>query len=381
MSGEPSFFVPEPRLEAVQNRTPFALFRCDKMGVGRRFFDTVVVKGTFVLAPGPLRLADEQDPIALADEPWDESAPERSSLRVAGDVVLTKPSTDVLVTGTARAPSKASEWDVRVAVARGGSRSVDRRFRVTGPRSWVRRDGEWTLTDAEPTDAVPVRYELAYGGAYVDEAQHTPEDDLSSPWVVHRPNPSGTGFVDERSLPDDAEVRAPQWLDPKQWVDPAQGLDPDAGLAAPNAELALAGFGPIARPWASRIGFAGTYDAAWLSRTRQEIERGLPPDYAADFDPRFFQCAHPDLITKEHLRGDEEIALEGLTPGALTLRLPACRVLAHMLDGRNQAHEERMPLDTVHVDLDRERVHLTWRLTLDQARDVRAAIVLATEDA
>lgn len=355
-----AFFVPEPRLEEVHNRTPFAEFQCDKMGVGRRFFDTVVVKGTFLLAPGSLTLAPEQEGPALNDEVWDAQVAERSSLRRAGDVVLFKPRTDVLVTGTARVDAPRAEWDVRVAVTRGDRALVDRRFHVTGPRRWVRRDGEWSLAAPEPVSEVPLRYELAYGGAYPD-----PED-ASAPWTVYRANPSGTGFVDPRGS-DDVDIAAPQWLEP--------GME----LTTPERELPLAGFGPVARPWESRLGFAGTYDEAWKRRAREETARGIPPDYAADFDPRFFQCAHPDLIA-EPLRGDEVITLEGLTPGSpLRMRLPSQRVVAHLLDGQGAAEIEAMRLDTVHVDLDAARVFVCWRLTLDQARDVRAAVVVSEE--
>lgn len=360
--------VPVPRLEELHNRTPLVLFQCDKMGVGRRFFDTVVAKGTFTLAPGRLELAEEQEEVALADEPWDGAAPERSSLRHAGEALLFKPSTDVLVTGAVRAGAPRPVWDVGVTVRRAGATVLDRKFQVTGPRAWRRRDGQWTLTDPEPTSAVPIRYELAYGGAYPDLA--VPPDGGVPRWVVHRPNPSGTGFVDEGALPPDAEVRAPQWQDPAH------------PLTTPNQEVPLAGLGPVARPWTSRLRWAGTYDDAWLRRTREEVARGLPADYAADFDPRFFQCAHPDLVAAEYMHGDEEVALAGMVPGAepLVVRLPCRRVEARVLDGRGEIHRERMPLDTVHIDLDRSVVHLCWRLTLDQARDVRAALVFATEE-
>src|SRR5687767_549261 len=39
--------VPEPHLGRVENLTSFELFHGLKMGVGRRYFDVVVVKGTY----------------------------------------------------------------------------------------------------------------------------------------------------------------------------------------------------------------------------------------------------------------------------------------------------------------------------------------------
>lgn len=363
--------IPEPRLEHLHNLTPLEYFQCDKMAAGRRFHDTVVLKGTFTLAPGRLELAAEQAPVALADEPWDGAPPEVSSLRTAGDAVLVKPSTDVIVVGTVRSPTgrPMPGWEVAVTVRRGGATVLDHRVQVTGPRAWRHR-GEhgWQLTDPEPVAEVPIRYELAYGGAYPDNT--SPADGPEPRWIVHPPNPSGTGFVDERTLTPDMEIRAPQWQHPAH---------PVTALAK---EVPVAGLGPIARPWSSRLRYAGTYDGAWEQKAREDILSGLPADYPADFDPRFFQCAHPDLITPEYLHGDEEIVLTGMVPGAepLVIQLPCRRVEARMQDGAGALHVARLPLDTVVIDLDRRVVHLCWRLSLDQAKDVRAAVIFATEE-
>ncbi|EYF08041.1 DUF2169 domain-containing protein [Chondromyces apiculatus] len=122
----------------MQNETPFALFQCDKMGVGRRFHGTVVVKGTFALAQGKLGLAAKQRDIALADEPWDPAAAERSSLKHAGEALLVKPSTDVIVTGTVQAPggTPRKTWDAAVEVRRRGETKLAYRAQVLGPRCW-----------------------------------------------------------------------------------------------------------------------------------------------------------------------------------------------------------------------------------------------------
>src|SRR5262249_13916557 len=152
--------------------------------------------------------------------------------------------------------------------------------------------------------------------------------------------PSGTGFFDERALSASVDYRAPQWQ------------PHDHQVTDINSEVPLTGLGPVARPWASRLRYAGTYDDAWERATRADVARGLPADYAADFDPRFFQCAHPSLIAPSYLEGDEEITLGGVMPGApsFTMRLPGRRVTAHLLDGSGAWHEERMLLDTVHID-------------------------------
>ena len=186
--------IPEPRLRRVENRTQFDWFACDKMGVGRKFFDTLVVKGTFALAPGKLQPAKEQSPVALADQYWDTAPPERSSLRYAGEALLTKPSTDVLVTGTARAPGgePLAAWDVGVVVRRRGEAVIDHRARVTGPRCWRHTDAKgWALTEPVPALEVPIRYELAYGGGYAAD----PGRRRASPSArgsCTRPTPAGS---------------------------------------------------------------------------------------------------------------------------------------------------------------------------------------------
>jgi hypothetical protein len=366
--------IPDPCLKTVTNFTPFKVFNCQKMGVGRKFFDTVVLKGTYALAPGKLAWAKEQAGITFADEPWDPANAERSSLKRAGDVVLTKPSTDVIVTGSARAPGgePRQEWDAAVEVRQGGQTKLRYTAQAIGRRFWRHTAAKgWTLTDPEPTLEVPIRYELAYGGAYKARPEGgAPERGEAQPsWVVYRPNPSGTGFFDESAMDTAAEYPAPQW---QPRADPVTDW---------NREVPLTGFGPVARPWTSRLKYAGTYDEAWLRKTRDEVKQGIPSDYAADFDPRFFQCAHPELIAPKYLRGDEEIILTGLMAGRepFTFQLPAAGVVAAIFDGKNNGVAEVVKLDTVHLDLDAETVSLCWRLTLDHAWDIREASFVAGE--
>ena len=364
--------IPEPRLHTMRNVTPFSAFQCDKMAPGRKFYDIMVVKGTFTLAPGKLELAKEQREVALADDHWELDAPVRASLKQPGDALLLKPSTDVIITGTARPPGKEPRcaWDAAIVVRGRGETVLEYRAQVLGPRRWRHRgEGGWALTDPEPTGEVPIRYELAYGGAY--PAAAPPEGEPEPPWVVHAPNPSGTGFFDEGAMDPGVEYRAPQW---QPHAHPVTDM---------NREVPLTGFGPIARPWSSRLRFAGTYDEAWERATRIDVENGLPADYAADFDPRLFQCAHPDLIARSYLKGDEEITLTGVVPGEdpFTMRLPDKRVEARLFDGKGGSHGGRMLLDTVHIDVDEGVVYVCWRITLDQGRDIRTALIFSTEGA
>jgi hypothetical protein len=349
--------VPDPRLDYVENNTPLQFLQCDKMGVGRRFFDVVVVKGSYSITDGQLTLASQQAPIALADNYWDVADPERSSLKQAGDVVLGKPLTDVLVTGTARPPGgqALSHWQASAAVRRNGAALLSYAARVTGPRFWRHSAWGWVLSEPEPTTGVPIRYELAYGGAYTDPA--------TADWRIHEPNPSGLGYIDARTVAERYDYPAPQW----------EALDsPITGI---NREAALAGFAPIARPWASRLGYAGTYDEAWERQMKADVAAGLTADYPADFDPRFFQCAHPCLIAPCYLAAGDALELAGFfeAADAVSVTLPAGTVVADLHNGAGDVFQHALVLDTVHVDVDSALVHLTWRLTLDQAHDIRGA--------
>ena len=63
--------------------------------------------------------------------------------------------------------------------------------------------------------------------------------------------------------------------------------------------------------------------------------------------------------------------------GPYALELPGVRVTAGLIDGKRGRSLKGLPLDTVHLDLDAATVSLCWRLTLDQALDIRAAFFIA----
>jgi hypothetical protein len=354
--------VPDPCLEQVVNDTPYRHFDCDKMGPGRRFFDTVAVKGTFSFSTGTVELAEEQSPIALADEYWDPEEADRSSVRQVGDLLLYKPGCDILLTGTARSPGyqPAYEWQASVLVHRAGTPIVQARAAVFAPRYFRYHDRGWMLESGDAARDVPIRYELAYGGAQLRPMAHAAPE-----WQVYPRNPSGTGYFDWEALDERLDYAAPQWE--------AVGHP----FSMRDRDIPLAGFGPVARSWEPRVDLAGTYDEAWESQMLRDVEAGLPADYPADFDPRFFHYAHPDLVTPTHLIGDEELVLDGLVglQNAFAIRLPGIRLDARLRNGQGDEREQALALDTVHLDLDRALMHLTWRLTLDQQLDIRAATI------
>ncbi len=300
---------------AIENQTSFSAERAFLRDVDGAEVWIVVVRGTYDVRPdGRLELADEQVPVAMAPEFLGD--PSSSGLRWDSDLVLIKPTTDVVVLGQAYAPplEKVIELDVSLEVG-----SLRKSLRVVGDRRWVRQGDDLVLTDPEPFASMPLVWERAYGGT--DE----------------RRNPIGTGFAQER---EDLEDRlAPNIL-------PAEG-----------DESTPAGLGPIPRHWEPRLTYAGTYDDNW-QQTRMPV---LPED----FDVRFFQCAPADQQPEEPLRGGERVALRNLTMGGeLSFELPLVR-LGFQTTFFDEVVEHRATLHTVIIEPDLPRLQMVWQARLD----------------
>lgn len=310
----------------LKNSSPFApaiaLFP-DEQGIDTLY---LVVKGTFTLGEA-LSLAEQQVPPVPADEYWGE--PGASSLKYASDMHLRKPATDVVLVGRALAPDGKAAEQVDVGIAVGERRKL---ARVFGDRSW-RKDGA-SFTPPEPFESLPLVYERAFGGTH----EADPEQGLV---LAEERNPVGLGFRGRRG-DEEAEGRAlPN-------IEDAQNLIERWGDApAPQ------GFGFVAPAWLPRRNHAGTYDEAW--------QAGRAPYLPEDFDSRFFNAAHPDLICDGFLKGGEPIQVVGASPrGRLKFRLPICDF---DVKAKVAGRVETPPLDleTVLIEPDEERLCLIWR--------------------
>jgi hypothetical protein len=277
-------------------------------------------QGTFQVRPdGGLGLAERQEPVLLA--PVYTGEPGRSSLRYDADLVLTKPTTDVLLHGHAYAPGGRPAPEVEVSLRVGPVRKT---LRVLGDRLWEPRLLGPKLADPEPFVRMPLVYERGYGGRHGEPPAWEPR------------NPVGRGFA-----PKKADLE---------------------GHPAPNLEYAgggpsrPAGCGPLAPGWSPRRERAGTYDAAW-----HEKRRPLVPE---DFDDRFFQAAPDDQQAPRYLTGGEEVELVNLTPdGRLRFRLPRVSLGCTTRFGRQHEHH-RPNLHTVILEPDLLRVQLVWHSAL-----------------
>lgn len=309
----------------LHNNTPFDVASAQPMtGASGGEVLVVLVKATFGWDQrGVLALAEEQVPLTFADEYSGKAG--ASTLLYASDLVPQKLGADIALLGHAYAyGDNISSTEVMLQV--GATRQV---VKVFGDRTWQQDVSGVVPGDPARFDRVPLSYQLAFGGTAPDSEEVDPR------------NPIGVGFC-----PGPARHLVGQ---------PVPNLeDPAALLGSPRAAPFPAGFGFIPPHWESRRQWAGTYDQAW-----EETRRPLLPE---DFHARFWNAAHPNLISPEPLQGGEDVHLVGLHPRipSLRIKLPRATLSARLLTGRKEVD---LPLacDTLVLEPDRDQLTLVWR--------------------
>jgi hypothetical protein len=267
--------------------------------------------------------------VRLVDEPWEPDQPETSSTKLPSDVCARKPSTDVLIVGSAVAPGGKRVRSVDV-YARVGP--IEKALRVHGTRVFYQGAKGLALSPGEPFDVVPLRWELAFGGSDFSDPKHPLEEPR---------NPVGRGIAHQ--VRDLLNKPGPQIEDPR---------DPIGGGGRP----APAGTAALGRHWEPRRRYVGTHDEKWM-RDRMP----LPP---LDFDERFNQVAPADQIAPAYLRGGELVQVSNMNMlGAIQFELPHLTFfVGASVDGK--LTEYRAALDTVIVLPTDRQVELTWRAAI-----------------
>jgi uncharacterized protein YjbI with pentapeptide repeats len=287
---------------------------------------TVVAKATFELRHRePARLIE---PYALFEDLHYEEN-EGRSLRVASDHAPRKANVDVLVTGAVYSPvgERVQRRTVRFAIVAGHTRLIDKQILAIG---WRERDESGAVGTAAPFAYLPLRYELAYGGA------------------TSRSNPIGVGA--------DA-------------VDPRQ-----PSLVHPDNPQLVAGLGPVPPSWWWRTRALGGAEPPVFGQ-------GVPT-LPASLDFAYFNAAPPDQQIPR-LLGDETVLMTGLHPTMSEVSLPLPGRRAHaVLDLQGVRRDVPLVLDTLWIDGDTNRCTLTWRgaMRVDGAgvEALAAARVIAT---
>lgn len=316
----------------IRNQTKFKAFAFLSPDKDFKERVTVVVKGTFDISPNqPATISTDQWAIAFEDQYLGE--PAKSSMTYESDLTPFKPATDVVLVGSAysRRGHLARELDVRMEVG-----TVKKILRVFGDRRWSfgSLNSQPKITRPEPFSRMPITYERAFGGPDPAAAREN-----QPPW--EKRNPIGTGFFFRCERETTDGCRLPNIEDPTQLI--------HSWKDKPSPQ----GFGFIGKDWAPRIQHVGTYDDHW-----RETRCPLLP---VDFDERFFQAAHPDLLVPGYLRGNELVRLMNLSPdGEYCFSLPDARVIVSTrILFRDIVNKAR--LDTVSFFPDQGKMVLLWR--------------------
>lgn len=317
---------------ALRTATAATVEVVPQIGMDGRSLAVVIIKRAFQVTPrnqvAPLASAT----VRYADELVSDEPP--SSIRFPSDVCIRKPSTDVVMVGSA-VPSgggTAKELDVFLRVG-----PVSRTLRVTGPRVWYRGGSALALTAPQPFESVPLTWEHAYGGF--------DDSDPSRPPLEEPRNPVGRGVArDPATL---VHKPGPQIEDPRDPVSFGKRTVP-------------VGVAPVGRHWEPRRSYTGTMDEAWMEERM--------PLLPTDFDDRFNQVAPPELITPSYLTGGELVQVGNVSAdGPMQFTLPRLHffVGARTADG---LEEHRAPLDTVLIQGTARAFEMTWRAAIPLPR-------------
>lgn len=292
----------------------------------------VIAKGTFDL---PLdgreaALAAVQRPLLMADTFYGE--PGLSAPRQEMDFAPFKPFCDVLVMGKAYAPEgrPVSQLTAGIRVGR-----VSKAFTVYGPRQWQPGLIGAGAGVAQPFTEQDIGYAHAFGGS-------VPVADNPELRDSHPANPCGRGWY-PKSTGTAAIVGMP--MPNTEML--GQAVD------SPHGDFTPMALGPIGRHWPPRLGFAGTYDDAWLA--------DCFPFLPADFDNRYYQAAPPDQQT-EHLQGGEDVLLLCLTRQERAgFQVPRQQVPVTFFITGGGHETVQAVIDTLVIDTDAGKVEVTWR--------------------
>ncbi len=320
---------------------------------------SVIVKRTYLFFDdGTTERCAIARPLRRTDSYYDDGDPTWATVEHEAELTPYKPSTDVVVIGSACAPQATDVQQMRISVQVGGRLKT---LLVTGDRRCSFRSGESPVfTDPEPFKSMQVRYERAYGG----------RDDRSIPDIpfIYPRNDLGVGVV-LRNVREVVEGLAlPNIEDPDDLLTPERLFieDPQRWHLQPLPQ----GFGWRQRTWFPRCALLGSYPAFTPAGTvtREERMGLLPADYIAlakqsRFPPReahFGNGASYGMVFQQ-LNGGEVIRLEGWTrDGPRTFSLPedAPSIALDLGSG----HQDLAPqLHTVSIRPEDHEFDLIWR--------------------
>jgi hypothetical protein len=306
----------------IQNNTPFATDM--NLFPNEQAIDTlyVLVRATFNIGQ-QWTLADEQTPPIVADEYWTE--PGESSIKYGSDCHTGKPCSDIIMLGHAYAPNNKETPQLDVGLTVG---QVHKTVRVFGNRYW--QNGQ--ITAPEPFKTMAMVYEKAYGGEHMIDGKSV---------AAEQRNPVGRGFAGLRKSAEMNGVPLPNLEDPHHLISHV------------SQQPTPACFATSAPHWQPRSEYAGTYDDVWQTQRA--------PYLPEDFDKRFFNMAHPDLVYPGYLTGGEQVEISGMHPhGTLAFDLPHVK-LHTVVDIAGESMQPQFKLETLILEPNELKLSMVWR--------------------
>ncbi len=316
----------------LKNNTPFAsnfTVLYDKNGVDTLY---VMVSATFNIGR-KWTLVDEQISPRGEDEYWSDD-PHTSSVKYASDFHIGKPATDIVMLGHARAPQgkKISQLDVNLRVGQ-----VSKSVRVFGDRQWQRG----LMSSSQLFESMPLVYERAFGGTHQEEGEILSAEPR---------NLVGCGYLGKQKAQVLDGTSVPNLEDPRQLLQKAGDV------------VFPAGFGFISPNWQPRVSYAGTYDEEWQTKRA--------PFLPEDFDSRFLNMAHPDLIYPGYLIGGEAVQISGVHPmGNLQFTIPVIGLSARVITDKKDT-SLRFNMETALIEPDEMTLTLGWKSALSCDKSV-----------
>lgn len=231
----------------------------------------LIMKITFdINSAGQCVAADEQIPVIAAPATYDDlELPAVSPPCWDSDLYAFKPGTDVVVQGQAysySSPSKLVETQLQLEDAK-------RSIRVHGERHLEWHQGQPRFTEAAAFEAMPIRYDRAYGGfdATLDTApgelatqimaQRSPDERWDAATRQYYPrNPSGCGYLTQLTPASSEGLKIPNLEFPFDIITPQR-------LAIGSANDWMQAPLPACFDWT---------DASWFPRIAY---LGLTPEY------------------------------------------------------------------------------------------------------
>ncbi len=310
----------------LKNTTPFTadiIMLPNDLGVDCLY---TIAKASFEFKSG-LNLCSEQPSIVASDEYIGEGL--TATMTQASDYTPLKPSTDIVVVGSAFAPNARPCQSCMVQV-RVGVKSLT--LKITGDRVW----NKGFASQADTFLKMPIEYQRAFGGVVFDEA--------GSVRLFEQNNPAGCGLSKGLSAMELEGHSLPNIEDPARTVSTMGDDSLPVGL----------GFVPPA--WHSRAKYLGTYDEHWQEQRA--------PFLPSDFDRRFFNCANPALVYDGYLQGGEAISISNMHPdGDWCCSVPAVD-LRQRTEFRGSIEQQALNLELMLLEPEKGKMTLTWKSEL-----------------